>query len=227
MVASPPGPLPEEEGDISRPAAPASSPSGGAAYYNLPPTDVRARTGDPTANQDVDGDGRIDNVAVWQGALQVRAMWRGAALQAEYFQRLEHPGGVTADRGITRGEYAQASYFVIAHFLQVAAPIGRTDEPLLPAGRPKRVRQAIGTQRRRAGRRDQRVHPPGHAFKLQLDYSHLRAENVSAPRWPSYSPDAQPGARPGAADVLMGASALNGRGRKRLVPSADSRRIIG
>lgn len=185
MVAAPFGPLPEEEGDIAGQPRPLVS-MGGAAYYNLLPTDVRARTGDPTANQDVDGDGRIDNVAVWQGALQLRAMWRGAALQAEYYQRLEHPGGAAADRD-SHGEYAQASYFVIPHFLQVAARLGRTAEPLY--GAPLAVRQAIGTSvDEQAGAISAYIRRQ--ALKIQLDYTHLRAENVSAPGG-FYTPDTQ------------------------------------
>ena len=99
---------------------------GAAGYFNLLPTDVAARTGNPQANTDLNGDQRVDNVAVWQGAIELRVHFRGAALQAELFHRLEHPGADVADRTF-RGEYLQASYFVIPHFLAVDARVERTD----------------------------------------------------------------------------------------------------
>ena len=54
------------------------------------------------APTDLDGDGRTDNVAVWQGGLELRALWLGAALQAEWFGRLEDPG-VAAISATLRG----------------------------------------------------------------------------------------------------------------------------
>ena len=65
---------------------------GVAGYYNLVPTDIRLRTNNPAANIDQNNDGRVDNVAIWQGGVELRALWRGAALQAEWFGRVEDPG---------------------------------------------------------------------------------------------------------------------------------------
>jgi hypothetical protein len=91
ITASPWGPLPPGEGDLLWHPQPRAS-IGVAGYYNLVPTDIVARTGDPTANTDLDRDGRFDNTAVWQGGAELRALWRGAALQAEWFGRTEVPG---------------------------------------------------------------------------------------------------------------------------------------
>ena len=74
------GPLPASEGDIDGHARPLLA-VGLAGYYNLLPTDIQARTADPMAPTDLDGDGRTDNVAIWQGGLELRALWRGAAVQ--------------------------------------------------------------------------------------------------------------------------------------------------
>jgi len=52
--------------------------------------------------------------------VELRAHFRGAALQAELFRRLEDPG-VAGPNRTTGGAYAQASYFVLPHILQVAA----------------------------------------------------------------------------------------------------------
>ncbi len=122
-----------------------------AGYYNLVPTDVRARTDDPAANLDQDNDGRIDNVAIWQGGVELRALWRGAALQAEWFGRTEMPGGMYAARSYWGG-YVQASYFVIRGRLQVAGRIGSTDHAPLRLRRPRSARSSATTSTSRAPR---------------------------------------------------------------------------
>jgi hypothetical protein len=173
LVAAPLGPLPDTEGDIVGLPRPRFS-VGGAAHYNLVPTDLPERIGDPSANVDVDGNGRRDNVSVWQGGVQLRAMWRGAAVQAEGFERWESPGIVAADRGY-RGGYAQASYFVIPHFLQVAARAESTNLPLYGATLVER--QAKGT--RVDGQTGAvSAYLRGHDLKLQVDVSHLRSDGV-------------------------------------------------
>jgi phosphate-selective porin OprO/OprP len=183
VVAAPFGPLPEWEGALVGQARPLLA-IGGSAYYSLVPTDIQARTGNPVAPVDVDGDGRVDNVEVWQGGLELRALWRGAALQAEYFQRHEHPGVAAADRD-TRGGYAQASYFLIPGYLQLAARIGRSDLPLYGATlverqlRGDRVDEQSGAAN---------LYLRRHDIKLQVDYSHLRGRDVVAPGG-IYAPD--------------------------------------
>jgi phosphate-selective porin OprO/OprP len=183
IVAAPLGPLPESEGDLVGQPRPLLS-VGGAGTYNLVPTDLRARIDDPAANVDVDGNGRVDNVGVWQGGVELRAHFRGAALQAEYFHRLEHPGAGAADRN-TNGEYVQASYFVIPHRLQLAARLERTDLPLY--GVPLVVRQAAGKHvDAQTGAVSTYLH--GHDLKVQVDYTHLRTAGVETSTG-SFSPD--------------------------------------
>src|SRR5262249_11126818 len=86
IVAAPFGPLPPGEGDIRWHPRPRAQ-FGVAGYYNLVPTDVVVRTGNPNASTDQNLDGRTDNVAIWQYGAELRALWRGAALQGEWFGR--------------------------------------------------------------------------------------------------------------------------------------------
>ena len=78
IVAAPWGPVTPGEGDLEWHPRPRAS-FGVAGYYNLVPTDLVARTGDPNADTDYDDDGRIDNVAIWQGGAELKALWRGAS----------------------------------------------------------------------------------------------------------------------------------------------------
>ncbi len=66
IVATPFGPLPATEGDIEGHARPLLS-IGAAGYFNLVPTDIVARSSGTLTDTDEDGNGRIDNVAIWQG----------------------------------------------------------------------------------------------------------------------------------------------------------------
>jgi len=173
VVASPFGALPVSEGDIEGHRRPLLA-IGLSGYYNLVPTDVQARTADPMAPTDLDGDGRTDNVGVWQGGADLRAVWRGAALQAEWFGRLEDPG-VAAPARRTWGGYTQASYFVLPHRLQVAARIGRTDLPLYGATAEQHLL--------RGSRQDEQsgavsAYLRGHRIKVQMDYTHLTSPDA-------------------------------------------------
>jgi hypothetical protein len=183
VVAAPWGPLPDSEGDLVGQRRPLLA-VGAAGNFNLLPTDLALRTGDPSANLDIDQNGRVDNVSVWQGAVELRAHFRGAALQAELFRRLEHPGVAGADR-TTGGAYAQASYFVLPHFLQVAARVERSDLPLY--GATLTQRQASGS-RVYAQTGAVSAFVRGHDVKVQLDYTHLRSEGASTAGG-VYSPD--------------------------------------
>jgi len=174
VVAAPWGPPPESEGDLVGQRRPLLA-VGVAGNFNLVPTDVAARTGDPSANADVDGNGRVDNVAVWQGGVELRVHFRGAALQGELFRRLENLGVAGVDRR-TGGQYLQASYFVLPHFLQVAVRVERTDLPLYGATAAQRL--ASGT--RLDGQTGAvSAFLRGHALKLQVDYSHLRTTDLT------------------------------------------------
>jgi hypothetical protein len=173
LVASPFGPLPTSEGDIDDHPYPLVS-GGLAGYYSLVPTDVVAREGNPNANRDVDRDGRVDNVAVWQGGVELRAIWRGAALQTELFSRAEDPGVAGPLRKFW-GAYAQASYFVLPHRLQIGGRLGRTDLPLYGAD--------AATREARGSRVDEQsvvvsAYLRGHHAKLQVDYAHLSAADA-------------------------------------------------
>jgi hypothetical protein len=174
VVAAPFGPLPAWEGDIDDHPYPLVS-GGLAGYYSLVPTDVVARTGNPNANLDVDRDGRVDNVAIWQGGIELRAVWRGAALQAEWFGRAEDPGVAGSTRKFWGG-YAQGSFFVMPHRLQIGARLGRTELPLYGAD--------ADTRAARGSRVDEQsavvsAYLRGHHAKLQVDYSHLSAADAT------------------------------------------------
>jgi hypothetical protein len=176
IVAAPFGPLPPSEGDIEGHERPLFS-VGVSGFYNLVPTDILLRyPGDSTVTNDIDGNGRIDNVAIWQGGVELKAIWRGAALQAEYFARHEDPGAAGPSRPFW-GAYGQASYFVVPHRILVGARVGQTDLPLY--GATAAARLAAGTQV------DEQsavvsAYLRGNLAKLQVDYSHLTAEGATS-----------------------------------------------
>jgi len=166
--------VPVSEGDLDWSERPRLS-LGASGYYSLVATDVQAR--DPSTPPDIDGDGRIDNVAVWQGGVDLRAVWHGAALQAEWFGRLEDPGAAAPSRRFWGG-YVEASLFVLPRHLQLAGRVGRTDLPLygataqqhLLAGSHQNEQAAVVTAYMR-----------GHRVKAQVDYAHLSGDGQTAP----------------------------------------------
>ena len=183
VVATPFGPLPRSEGDIEGHVRPLLS-VGAAGYYNLAPTDVVARCdipnacpGIPVPLADSDGDGRVDNVAVWQGGFELRALWRGAALQSELFGRLEDPGAAGPSRSYW-GAYVQGSYFLLPHRLQVAARVGHTDLPLYGATAEQRL-LAGSSQNEQSAVVSSYLR--GHRVKAQVQYSHLTSDGQTAP----------------------------------------------
>ncbi|HXU02799.1 MAG TPA: porin [Polyangia bacterium] len=173
IAASPWGPLPPGEGDLEWHPHPRAL-FGVAGYYNLVPTDIIARSGDENANTDWDNDGRRDNVAIWQGGVESRMVWRGFAAQAEWFGRYEIPGGPYATRSFM-GAYLQASYFVIRGRLQVAARLGHTDVPLYGATQEDRLRLGDRIDEQSAA---VNAYLRGHRTKVQVDYTHSHAENA-------------------------------------------------
>jgi len=175
VAAAPWGPLPAGEGDIEWHADPLAM-MGLAGYYNLIPTDVIARTGDPLVDTDQDDDGRIDNVAVWQGNVELKALWRGAALQAEWFGRTETPGGIYPSRSY-QGAYVQASYFIIRGRLQVAGRLGQTDVPRYKATPAERAR--LGTEISEQSVAINAYLRGSHRMKLQVDYTHLHGTDAT------------------------------------------------
>jgi hypothetical protein len=175
VAAAPWGPLPAGEGDIEWHREPLAM-MGLAGYYNLIPTDVIARTGDLQVDTDQDNDGRIDNVAVWQGNVELKALWRGAAVQAEWFGRTETPGGVYPSRSY-QGAYVQASYFVIRGRLQVAGRLGHTDVPRYKSTPAERAR--LGTEVNEESVAINAYLRGSHRMKLQVDYTHLHGTDAT------------------------------------------------
>jgi hypothetical protein len=183
VVATPFGPMPQSEGDIEGHMRPLLS-VGAAGYFNLAPTDVVARCDIPNACPsipmpvaDSDGDGRVDNVAVWQGGFELRALWRGAALQGELFGRLEDPGAAGPSRSYW-GAYVQGSYFLLPHRLQVAARAGHTDLPLYGATAEQRLLAGTSQNEQSAVVSS---YLRGHRVKAQVQYSHLTSDGQTAP----------------------------------------------
>jgi hypothetical protein len=177
LVVAPFGPLPLAEGDVSGQERPLLQ-VGASGAYTLRPTDVRARSGAPAAPLDVDHDGRVDNVGVFQAGADLRALFRGASLQGEYFLRREHPGAGLPDRSFW-GAYGQASYFVLPRRLQVAARFGQTDLPLYGASVTERSARGSRTTEQAVA---VSAYLAGHDAKLQVDYTHLASdEALSAP----------------------------------------------
>jgi hypothetical protein len=177
VVAAPFGPLPMVEGDIQDQRSPLASIGVSGAYF-LVPTDVRARTSVVNALLDLDHDGRVDNVGVFQGAVELRALFRGASLQAEWLGRREQPGAGQPDRSYW-GAYGQAGYFVLPRHLQAVARVGRSDLPLYGATLADRALRGSRTTEVGGGLG---AYLHGHDAKLQVDYTYLSsADATSAP----------------------------------------------
>jgi hypothetical protein len=173
VVAAPFGPLPLSEGDYEWQPSPLVS-GGIAGQYNLRRTDIRVH--DPTASIDIDDNDKIDNIAVWQGGVELRALWRGAALQAEGFGRLERPGVAGPDRKFWGG-YLQASYFLLPQRLQVAGRLARSDQPYygIPNAEIALHGTAVDEQAVAVS-----AYFHGHHAKLQVEYGHLRYDDATS-----------------------------------------------
>ena len=181
LVVSPWGPVPLSEGDVAGQAKPKVS-VGGSLAQNLVPTDILARTGDPTANTDQDGNGHVDDVEQTSAAFEATGHWRGASLQFEVHRRRHDAGAVALfDAGQTqthRGAYVQGGYFVIpARFEAVfraafSEPHGYGLAADKRAQLPDDVRElALVLSYLRYG----------HHLKLQGEYAHLRSEGIPPP----------------------------------------------
>ncbi len=184
IVATPFGPLPQSEGDIEGHVRPLLS-VGAAGYYNLAPTDVVARCDIPNACPsipmplaDSDGDGRVDNVAVWQGGLELRALWRGAALQARAASagsRIRARRAPRAATGAPTSRRATSCCLTACRWRRAwGTPICRsTARPPNSACWPAapRTSRAPGLH----------AYLRGHRVKVQVDYSHLTSDGQTAP----------------------------------------------
>ena len=190
IVAAPFGPLPPAEGDIEGTAPARVDWAWPATTTWSRPTSV-ARTAIRPRTSIIDDDGRVDNVAVWQGGVELRALWRGAALQAEWFGRLEDAGRRASPSRQLLGRLRAGELLRHPHRLQVARP-GRAHRPPPLRRHAGRSARGCGDARRRAEPRRQRLpaRPPGQApGRLQPpDAADAR------PGWTG-APDRPPGAR--------------------------------
>jgi hypothetical protein len=175
IVAAPFGPLPPHEGDLEGQPRPLVSIGVSGAYFLLP-TDVRERTNDATAPLDINLDHHVDNVGVVQGGVELRALFRGASLQAEWLGRREQPGAAGPDRSYWGG-YAQAGYFVLPHHLQAVARFGRTDLPGYGESLIARSLQGSRTTEETVGLN---AYLHGHGAKLQVDYTHATTPDATS-----------------------------------------------
>jgi hypothetical protein len=175
VVAAPFGPLPLYEGDLEGQQRPLVSVGVSGAYFLLP-TDVRARTNDASAPLDINLDHRVDNVGVVQGGVELRALFRGASLQAEWLGRREQPGAAGPDRSYWGG-YAQAGYFVLAHHLQAVARFSRTD---LPSYGESLIARALHGSRTTEETVGLNAYLHGHGAKLQVDYTHAQSPDATS-----------------------------------------------
>jgi hypothetical protein len=121
-------------------------------------------------------DNHVDNVGVLQGGVELRALFRGASLQAEWFGRRENPGAAGADRSFWGG-YAQAGYFILPHHLQAVARIDRTDLPSYGESIIARALQGSRTTEETVGLN---AYLHGHGAKLQVDYTHSTTPDATS-----------------------------------------------
>ena len=117
LVVSPLGLVPLVEGDPDG-AAPARFSVGLAGSYDLVPTDWPRAPSTPSVKP-------LDNVAVWNAALELAGTWGPLALQAEYFYRKEDHGTASPPQGATdvssyHGVYAQAEATLVPRWLLLA-----------------------------------------------------------------------------------------------------------
>ncbi len=110
--------------------------------------------------------------------MELKAIWRGAALQAEGFARHEDPGSAGPSTRQYWGGYVQASYFVLPHHLLVGGRIGRTDLPLYGATWTQHLQRGTRTDEQSAVIGG---YFAGNRAKAQVDYSHLASDGTSAP----------------------------------------------
>ena len=93
------------------------------------------------------------------------------------FGHLEDPGAAGPSRSYW-GAYAQASYFLLPHKLQLAARVGHTDLPLYGATAEQRL-LAGSSQNEQSAVVSSYLR--GHRVKAQVQYSHLTSDGQTAP----------------------------------------------
>jgi hypothetical protein len=166
VVCEPLGPLAPGEGDAEW-SDTLMVAIGASFLYDLVPTDA-ASLGLPA---DIDGDGRIDNVGVWQAGAEIAGRWHGASIAAEVFHRtLDYGGAETATRKSTVGTYAQAGYFLVPRRLELAARYSFAQPSGF--GLDATTRAALGTEHHEATFGSSYL-LFGRDVKAQLEYSYL------------------------------------------------------
>lgn len=181
LVVSPWGPLPAREGALDRPGSPRVA-VGGSVVGGRAATDILSRLGAAAATPDIqrqlvdrDGDGRIDDVGIWQVAGELRAVWRRFALQAEYFHRWER--FETEPHRSHGGGYVQASVVLRPEALELAARVARTDWPHFGATASERAIAGAGRDEQAVGLT---TYLRGHDVKVQGEYAHRRDRDVAS-----------------------------------------------
>jgi len=181
VVLSPWGPVPLSEGDVVGRKSPRIS-LGESHAYTLAPTDIVARTGDPMADADQDGDGLTDSVAQTFMGLDATAHWRGASLQIEYMHRKDSAGAVrlfdTGHRQEYDGVVVQAGYFVVPARFETAFRASFVEPHGYGLSAEKRA-QFPDTIRELALVLSYLRYE--HHLKLQAEYAHLLSEGISTP----------------------------------------------
>jgi len=173
LTVQPWGAVPPDEGDAEDVQHPLVA-VGGSFLYNLVPTDA-ALVGLPT---DVDGDGRIDNVAIWQAGAEAAARFRGASLEAELFYRRYDFGAAQSIEKLTYwGAYGQAGYFLLPRRLEVAGRYSWAQPSRF--GLSSDARRLVGAAHHETTLGGSYLFA-GRALKAQLEYSYLVDDEVPA-----------------------------------------------
>jgi phosphate-selective porin OprO and OprP len=166
-----------DEGDAEYSESPLVS-VGGSFLYNLLPTDA-ARIG---LSPDVDGNGKLDNVAEWEAGAEMAARWRGASIQSELFYRnldfgkappTVNQAGI--DRQTTWGTYVQAGYFVVPRRLEIAARYSFAQP--IDFGLDLTLRPTVPAENHEATFTITHL-IVGRMIKIQAEYSFLEQDNV-------------------------------------------------
>ncbi len=142
LLYEPLGHLADAEGDLEHSKFKLAI--GGAFSYNLALTDLALRKGitDPgkaALENDLDGDGKTDNVGIYTVGAELTARMNSVSWQNEVFFRVENPGAA-ADKRRSWGLYSQAG--MIPHWRQMEFAArygywephyyGQDQSPLLP-----------------------------------------------------------------------------------------------
>lgn len=127
VVFQPLGPIPYTDGKLVDNSIKVAL--GGAFSYNLARTDNALRKGitdsvEAVPYNDVDSDGRVDNVGIYTAAAELTVKKGPLSLQSELFYRREDPGAVEPEDRKYWGVYGQASLSLLDDSVELAARYG-------------------------------------------------------------------------------------------------------